>query len=254
MSQSVLPPMVPADPPVQVQLQQFAKRYRAASGLGLRMLSKIGTPADSLLERLPTPVRRNLDAATLQALEVSFAAAQKTRTGLPDTSQWITRALSTGAGAAGGFGGLPSALAELPVTTTLILRDVQAIATQYGFDPMQQDTRFDCLQVLASAGPLAEDDNMDLGFVTMRVSLTGASVQGLLRQIAPRLATVLGQKLAAQTVPVLGAVTGAALNYMFTRYYQEMAHISFGLRKLAEDTGHDRAELIERFRQQVQAR
>ena len=44
---------------------------------------------------------------------------------------------------------------------------------------------------------------------------------------------VLGQKLAAQSVPVLGAVAGAATNYAYTSYYQEMAHVHFRLRRLA---------------------
>jgi hypothetical protein len=43
----------------------------------------------------------------------------------------------------------------------------------------------------------------------------------------------LGQKLAAQTVPVLGAATGAGTNYTFVTYYTEIAHVHFGLRKQA---------------------
>ena len=185
----------------------------------------------------------------MQALEVSFDAAARTRGGaVPDTSDWLSKAVTLGTGAAGGMGGLPSALAELPVTTTVILRAIQTIAAEYGFDPSDPDTRAECLQVFASAGPLEDDDGTDLSFLTLRLSLTGASMQTVLKQIAPRLASVLGQKLAAQTVPVLGAVTGAAINYSFTSYYQEMAHIQFGLRRLAEETGEDRAALIEDFR------
>ncbi|SFR58028.1 EcsC family protein [Litoreibacter janthinus] len=233
------------------QVKDLAIRYRNARGVGLKVLGALGASAEGLLDKLPASARDGLDNATLKALEISFDTAARSRGSVPDTGQWLTRALTIGTGAAGGFGGLPSALAELPITTTVILRAIQGIAEQHGFDPSDPDTRAECLEVFASAGPLSEDDGTDLTFLTLRMSVTGASVQALLKNVAPKLALVLGQKLAAQTVPVLGAATGAAINYSFTSYYQEMAHVSFGLRKLAEDTGSDRAALIEAFRQQV---
>lgn len=251
MSQTILPPTVTAEPPVEQQIAALARRYRGARGLGLKLMGTLGAQADSLLDRLPQPAREGLDGATMRTLELSFSAAEASRGRVPDTGQWLTRALTAGTGAAGGFGGLPSALAELPLTTTVILRAIQGIAAEHGFDPGHDDTRAECLQVFASAGPLDEDDGTDLSFLTLRMTVTGASMQALLKQVAPKLALVLGQKLAAQTVPVLGAVTGAAINYTFTSYYQEMAHVSFGLRKLAEQTGEDRAALIEAFRREA---
>ena len=37
--------------------------------------------------------------------------------------------------------------------------------------------------------------------------------------------------------PVIGALAGASLNYAFTRYYQELARVHFGLLRLARETG-----------------
>lgn len=54
-----------------------------------------------------------------------------------------------------------------------------------------------------------------------------------------------GAKLAAQTVPVLGAVAGATINYHFTRYYREIARVHFGLLRLSQETGIPREALIE---------
>jgi uncharacterized protein (DUF697 family) len=83
------------------------------------------------------------------------------------------------------------------------------------------------------------------------VTITGQSVQSLIRSVAPRLAGSFGQKLAAQAAPVVGAVAGAAVNYAFTTYYQEMARIHFGLRRIAEETGEDRAVLAARLRRMI---
>ena len=76
-------------------------------------------------------------------------------------------------------------------------------------------------------------------------------MQAVIAKVAPRLAVVLGQKLAAQAVPVLGAVAGAATNYAYTSYYEDMAHVHFGLRKLAIDADISQEELVERLRVKV---
>nr|MBC6968267.1 EcsC protein family protein [Roseobacter litoralis] len=140
------------------------------------------------------------------------------------------------------------------MTTTLLLRIIQGVAVEHGFDPASQSVQFDCIEVFASAGPLAQDDGADLGFLSARVTLTGAAFQGIIARVAPRLATVLGQKLAAQTVPVLGAVAGAATNYAYTNYYQEIAHVHFGLRKLAIDADVPLETLVSRLRDKMQSR
>lgn len=251
MTQTILPPATPPHLGKQAQLAELARRYKAASGTGMQVMVMLGGQAEGLLDRLPSTVRAGLDAATMQALEVSFSAAQASRGPLPETGHWLTRAMTMATGAAGGFGGMPTALAELPITTTVILRAIQGISMEYGFDPAHPDTRADCLRVFAAAGPLEADDGADLSFLTLRTSVTGATVQGLISRIAPRLATTMGQKLAAQTVPVLGAVSGAAINYAFTSYFQEIAHVQFGLRKLAEEGGYDRAALVAEFSELV---
>ncbi|MHC0053290.1 EcsC family protein [Actibacterium sp. D379-3] len=236
-------------PETAVALDALARRYRAAGGIGMHVLTLIGGRAENLLERLPDPVKDRLDGATLRALEVAAKAAGRSRGGaLPDGGAWANTAVTTVMGAAGGFGGLPTALAELPATTTVLLRAIQSIAESYGFDTNDPQIRAACIQVFAAAGPLADDDGADLGFLAARVTLTGASVHGLIAKVAPRLAVAMGQKLAAQTVPVVGAVAGAGINFAFSRYYQEIAHVRFGLKQLSRDSGVDEALLVGELR------
>ena len=178
-------------------------------------------------------------------------AATSSRSLVPDQKSWLNQAVSAAMGAAGGAGGLPTALAELPVTTTLLLRVIQGVAVEHGFDPLSENVQFDCVQVFSAAGPLSDDDGADLGFLSARVALSGRAMQAVIAKVAPRLAVVLGQKLAAQAVPVLGAVAGAATNYAYTSYYQDMAHVHFGLRKLAIDADIPQEKLVERLREKV---
>ncbi|WP_235962498.1 EcsC family protein [Jannaschia marina] len=224
----------------EAELDRLARKMREASGLGMQVLNLVGTQAEGLLEMLPEQVRAVLERATAAALEQSFDAAKATRGGrIADAPDWLSRAISVGTGAAGGFGGLPSALAELPVTTTVILRAIQTIADEHGLDPALPEVRAACLRVFAAAGPLDDDDGTDLSFLTLRLTVTGSAVHGLIAKVAPRLAVPLGQKLAAQTVPVIGAAAGAATNYVFTGYYQEVARVQFGLMRLGAQTGED---------------
>lgn len=238
----------------EAELDRIARHHRGASGVGMQFLNALGVQADGLLGRLPAPVRDGLDTATERALRVALSAAQGSRKAVPDQPDWVNRTLTTAMGAAGGFGGLPSALVELPVTTTVLMRTIQGVAVKHGFDPAEDSVRFDCLQVFASAGPLSDDDDAELGFLTLRLALSGGAIQKLIALVAPRLAVVLGQKLAAQTVPVLGAVAGAGTNYVFTSYYTEMAHVHFGLRRLAVDAGVSEQDLTRQLLEKLQSR
>ncbi|MGR3505366.1 MAG: EcsC family protein [Paracoccaceae bacterium] len=242
-------PLITVD--VEAELDRLAQRYARAGGMGIQVLNLIGGRAESLLDRLPAPVRDRLGDGTEAALHWAMRAAQGSRGLVGDQPGWMNTAVTTAMGAAGGFGGLPSAMAELPITTTILLRAIQGVAAENGFDPAAQNVQFDCVQVFAAAGPLARDDGADLAFVSTRLAVTGPTVQSIIARVAPRLATVLGQKLAAQTVPVLGAVAGAATNYAYTSYYQEIAHVQFGLRKLAIDGDVPQAELTERLRDRL---
>lgn len=247
------------DPPVphliDDRLEALSRRMRAASGPAMQLLSLLGGQAEGLIARLPDPARQGLETATVTALETAFDAASLSRRGrMPDTGDWLTRAMTMGSGAVGGFGGLTSALAELPITTTVLLRAIQGIAAEHGLDPDSPEGRAACLQVFAAAGPLAGDDGTDLSFVTLRLTVTGATIHGLIARVAPQLSLALGQKLAAQAVPVLGAAAGAATNYIFTSYYQDMARVQFGLMQLARETGTPLEALTDRLREKLPAK
>lgn len=236
---------------VTARLDALAKRHAAAGNVGIQILNVVGGQAEGLLDRLPRGIRDRLGDGTEQALKLAMTTAQHSRKVVGEQPAWLTRVVTTAMGAAGGFGGLPSALAELPITTTILLRAIQDVAAEHGFDAAEHGVMFDCIQVLAAAGPLDHDDGSDVAFLSTRLAVTGATLQALIARVAPRLATVLGQKLAAQTVPVLGAAAGAATNYAYTSYYQQMAQVHFGLRRLAIEADMDHGALVERFRARV---
>ena len=62
-----------------------------------------------------------------------------------------------------------------------------------------------------------------------------------LTQIASRFGVVVSQKIAAQTVAVVGAVGGAAVNLAFIEHFQDVARGHFTVRRLERVYG---AEIV----------
>lgn len=244
--QLVLPPI--NDPSVHVQIDRLAERYLHAGGLGMELMAVVGNSAEGLIEKLPGFVRGRMDRITRAALGRAFAAASRSRRMVRDRGDWFNRLASTVSGAAGGVGGFAGAVVELPVTITLLLRAMLDIAAEHGLDPQSEEVRLECLRIFAAAGPMAEDDTTDLGLLAARLSVTGQTVQGLITKVAPKLSVSMGQKLAAQAAPIFGAVVGASINYTFTRYYQELARVHFGIMRLSHETGIPKEALIEALR------
>ena len=227
---------VPAPPFPDAEIAALAVRHARAGRGVMSLLNKLGGKVEGQMALLPAPVQDKVLWLTQSALERSYGlAAASGRMGRIGGGGHM--ALAGLSGAAGGMGGLPSAVAELPVTITLILRAIQEVAREHGFDPADEAIRRETLRVFAAGGPLKADDGVNTSFIGARLTLTGPALHKMIATVAPKLAAALGQKLAAQAVPVLGAVAGAGLNLAFVRYYREIAHVRFALLRLAQS--HD---------------
>jgi hypothetical protein len=126
---------------------------------------------------------------------------------------------------------------DIPFTTTTILRSIAEVARDLGEDLSAEDTKRACLEVLAFGGPSSVDDSTETGYWATRVGMSHATVGVLIKSAAGRFGVVLSEKFLTQAVPVVGAVSGGALNWAFTDYYQKMARVHFTLRALDKRTG-----------------
>lgn len=239
------------------ELAGIAAQYRTAGGQFMRLVAGAGRAAQAVVDRFPGALSAGIDAAASWAMQRAYGLA-RTSQGSPTDTGWWNRRLRrlrgerghrAGAmlsGGIGGFFGVPGTLADLPVTTTLILRSLQQIAEEHGFDPADPAVRIDCLTVFGMGGPSMGDDQIDSGLWAVRVGMARLLTPELIasvaaseafRLIVQRFGIVVSQKLLAQAAPVVGAAAGATINPLFTRYYQTMAHVHFRLRKL--ERAHD---------------
>lgn len=224
-------PVPLADPAERIA--DLARRYRRANGPVMRLVNRMGNTLENQLAVVPEKYRGHVERATAQALETAYGLAGRA----PHLGARGPLVAVLASGAAGGAGGVATSVAELPVTVTVILNAIRAEARAAGYDPDAPGVREECLRVFGAGSPLASDDGINTSFLTARLSITGQAVQNVIATVAPRLAAALGQKLATQAVPVIGALSGAALNAAFLSYYREIARIRFELLRLAETHG-----------------
>lgn len=244
-------PPVPLSDAARAQIAALAMRQHAASGVLMQVVSFLGGQVEDGMKLLPVNTRARLEGAATRALRASYDAAGRSRGGLGRrvTSDRAHKTMASISGALGGLGGLPTALAELPIATTMIFRAVQHVAAAHGEDPTSPDTRAQCLHVFGKGGHGKDDDGIDTSFIGARLGLSGAAINKLISKVAPRFATVLGQKLAGQAVPILGAAAGAGTNYTFVSYYTDIAHVHFGLREMART--YDAAQVADAFHSEL---
>ena len=153
----------------------------------------------------------------------------------------LHRLLTTASGVTSGFVGLPGAVIDIPFTTTTILRSIAEIARDFGEDLSSEDTRRACLEVLAFGLPGEAQEEAETGYWAARLGVSHLTINLLIRSAGGQFGLILSDKLVAQMVPLLGAVTGGLLNYSFTDYYQGMAKVHFCIRALEKRTGDAQA-------------
>ncbi len=240
------------------------------SSFAAKVSALLGRQVGAATQLLPAPVLGAVNRATVKALQVALKGAVRSLRGTGKTvaANRMHLALSAAAGAAGGAFGLTALPVELPLSTTIILRSIADIARHEGEDLSRPEGMLACLEVFAlgsgpDAGPAGES-----GYLAVRTLLAKSVTEAaryivqkgvadeaapaivrLLNQVATRFGTVVGQKALGQAVPVIGALTGAAVNAAFTDHFQALARAHFTVRRLERSYGQDLVrEAFERLR------
>jgi EcsC protein family len=239
-------------------LQRAVKSLEHRS-LAARLTDLIGKPVELIGYALPSFASKAIASSTLKGLEAALKVALRTLPRTPRTgSKLLHRALATASGAAGGTFGLVALPVELPVSTVIMLRSIADIAQNEGEDLSDPVSVLSCVEVFALGGRAGSVDASESGYFAVRgmlaktvteaarfVAERGVIKEGapiLLRfvtQVAARFGLVVTQKVAAQALPVVGALGGAAVNYAFIEHFQDVARGHFTVRRLERLYGKD---------------
>jgi hypothetical protein len=235
-----------------------AKKRLEYPGLGARIANVIGTPIDKGFNRLPEGWQQKVGEATRTALlkGLEFSIVTLDSKNRRQSKDWLHKLLVSTSGALGGALGLPALPLELPVSTCIILRSVADIAQSEQHDLSLIQVRLSCLEVLALGGNTTKDDSAKTAYWSVRIALARAiseaaaylAEKGLAEETPPvllrlisaigaRFGVMVSEELAAKAIPVVGAVLGAGVNYMFMDHFQDMAHGHFVVLRLEQQHG-----------------
>ena len=244
-----------------VELREAARKLETQS-LAMKVADRIGVPVETLLHMLPKGAQKSVGAAVQKALERCLQVALRVGPGAgrfrpPVPHRRTHIAAAAVSGAVGGFFGLPGMLVELPITTTLMLHSIVEIARAQGEDLSDPANALACLEVFAlGPGGKVHAEALESAYYVSRAALTqatreathfllqkGAAKEGapalvsFLSRVAARFGMEVSEKVAAELVPIAGALGGLTLNVMFSRHFQDVAEGHFTVRRLERKYG-----------------
>jgi hypothetical protein len=241
-----------------------AKTKLEYPSLAATIADMIGRPVEAGLKLLPkdwnNKVNEVAQAALLKGLEFSILTMNKAETRV--SQDWLHKLVVVCSGVAGGAVGPASLPIELPISTCVILRSIADIARSEGHNTSLLEVRLACLEVLALGGKSVKDDAVESGYWMVRGALakyipdvvsTYLAGKGLTKEgttpivrfvttIASRYSIVVTEEFAAKAIPVIGAVSGGAINYLFMHHFQEMARGHFIVKRLEKKYGTNLVE------------
>jgi len=251
--------MSPLSPEALAELAG-AKRRLEHPSLAARLSDHVGSPIESMIQKLPEVAQRTIEQVTHRSLEKVADWAVITMDDRADSEMRLGfhKILAAASGAVGGAAGLAGLAIELPVSTGIMMRSILDIARANGEDIRDVQVRLEALSVFALGGTSSDDDGAESGYFAARMLLAkgvseaaahvaageigqrgGAAILRLIGQIAARFSIPVSSKAAAQAVPVIGALGGATLNTLFIDHFQDMARGHFTVRRLERAHGEE---------------
>jgi len=227
-------------------------------GLSIRLINLLGYPIEGIVQALPRRIGQAIGNTATKAVGTAFYAAlstmNKKRHGRP--FRWTHRVMAFVSGAVGGFFGLPGLIVELPISTGLMLRSIADIARSEGEELSSIDTHLACITVFALGGRSRSDNAADTTYYVVRAAVTRTlseaaefiTQRGIMEEGAPiairvmanlasRFGVIVTDKIAAEMVPILGALGGASINLLFINHFQATARGHFLVRRLERKYG-----------------
>lgn len=251
-------------------------------GMAIRAMNRLGQPLDALQKKLPEPLREKMSELVQKSLRTALATAIKTVNHkdikIPDLEKSQHNARKSArmhtasvalTGAVGGLFGLLALPIELPLSTTMMLRGISDVAAHWGMDLKDPNIQLQCLYVFTLGSmQTIDDDALESSYLSSRVALeqmirsasafmakrsakevlraldAGAApaLVKLMARIARSFELALTEKLVAESIPLVGALGGAAINALFCDYFAEAARYHFGLLHLEKKHGRERVQ------------
>jgi len=258
--------------PGDLEALRQAKSNMQHISWAMRNINKIGDTVETGVTFVPEKVLIKLQSMTqtalLKIIKANLLTIQKNKT-FKKPSKLAYRSIVTGSGALSGFFGATTGFgtaifaSELTLTTNFLMRTIMDIARSEGEDIYTIEGQMACLEVFALGGESKDDDGLETSYYTTRIAINsalnsvsaagvkvgletlikGAGTLGsgvlsnVVSKIATRLSLLISEKFVAQALPIVGAIGGGGLNYVFVDHFQKMATAHFTIKRLERHYG-----------------
>lgn len=251
---------------------KFAAGLLESPGVLIKAMNKLGAPVEKALKKLPQGAAAIVSRAVDKSLGKAADFALKTmRDGgeMPSPNETGHKMMAAFSGALGGIFGIAGILADLPISTVIMLRSIMEIARSQGENLSSPETIAECLAVFAMGGRSGSDDGAETGYYAVRAALSmgirnaerhlakygvehitekgSPYILRAMAYVAERFGITVSEKAMAQAIPVIGAAGGAAINIIFMNHFQDMARGHFIVRRLERKYG--KAYIEEKYKE-----
>ena len=265
----------------EIEFLKEANHFLENPSFVTKVTEKLGKPIEFAMNKLSLESQEKIGKVTETALRKALVIAHKTIFEQKSDrdfeeiqkSNHLSRighniaAASTGA--VGGFFGELGLVAELPVTTTLIMRSILSQGQKYQ-NFTKEELIVNSIYVFSlGSSKSSEDDDMSSSYYSSRLMmdytvrksaeyLATSGPKGLLKSMeagsAPLLLDLVSrvlqrfnvsvtEKMLVQAVPVVGAIGGAGINLLFTDFFTSSARYHFGIKALEAKYGQEQVQL-----------
>jgi EcsC protein family len=232
-----------------------AKNQLENSNFLIQAFNLLGRPIESGIESIPEKQKNWLNKTVQNVMLKVIQANLKTmNSNSQNTSNILHKTIVTTSGIVGGFFGAAGFGTDLLISTKIIMRSILDIARSKGEDITNIKTQMACLEVFALGGKSKDDDATDTSYYTTRIALRNILNETLkhgsksittslmtktsnpfmifISKIASRYGVQVSEKFVLEAIPVIGAVGGGTINYVFLQHYQKIAEAHFTLKAL----------------------
>lgn len=252
-----------------------AKNFFESEDIIMKITNKLAVPIEWAQNKLSDDMKKNLHKVIHKSLTGAMKVALKTMDNEQIKNSWSDSLTNSAknkffhntaiglSGAIGGFFGEVAVLAELPISTTIMMRSIASTAREMGMDQKDPSFPFECLYIFSLGSKKPNDDNMDTGYYASRIALNAAiakstefvanssakmvleslekgtapAVISFIGRIAGYFEVVVTEKMIFEAIPIVGSFGGATINILFNNYYAEAAKYHFGLKALERKYG-----------------
>lgn len=245
-------------------LLSIAKDNLEHPNIFIKITDYIGMPIEYAVEKLPRAAREKIGDVVQEALRSAYKAAKLTiLEGSPSRWQtYLNRASVTLSGGIGGAFGIPGAVVDIPISTTIFFREMSQNAVLQDFDLRDPNVCLEVMSCFALGGRSNSNDAAESGYYAIRSALAKAVSEAagymaskiasdladdvgkpviiqLIEKIAARFSIIVTDEMAAKSVPVIGALGGIAINNLFISHFSNVSDAHFFILKMEKKYGRE---------------